>query len=221
MSYKPYRWIFNGIMVTGTEPGIHSQRGSTYRGISHGAPWPIAMENVASCTTLIQEVSSRFVTGPIEGAAYPIATTTCLTDVREYLRQCETAGISVRILLVQTDRPAPDMRDEVGLNLAKAGTELGFDYAYSSGEYSALYSDVYPPISASLSTFGNRLNEIGLFISELDLNDYVHARNEFALELEKQRGLNIVNGVEEIAIETTGDFVRYRLWEILESALLC
>ena len=111
--------------------------------------------------------------------------------IKKYADEAEKRGIRYRLLLCETDIPAPIFDcPEVEKKF------LGYDYAYSTFDnYSAVYNEV-PNVFPQFT-----LNENGLFQTREEIDAYIAERERF-----KQCHPPLT--LEE------GDFVVYRLHEI-------
>ncbi len=120
-----------------------------------------------------------------------VAACTDMEYIRKYIAESQKRGIPYRLILCETDIPQPQF-DAAGLEK----TFLGYDYAYTGGDYySAVYQEV-PYVFAHLA-----LNENGLFETEDEMKAYLAEREEF------------IKTHPPLTLEV-GDFTVYKLWEL-------
>ena len=113
--------------------------------------------------------------------------------IKRYCEESKKRGIPYRLLLVESDIPEPDMDDP-----PKDRVFLGYDYAYTGGDYySAVYEEV-PIVFPHLKLNGN-----GLFGTIEEMNAYLAEREEF------------VRTHTPLTLEV-GDFAVFGVWEIKE-----
>ncbi len=120
-----------------------------------------------------------------------VAACTDMDYIRRYLEKSKELGIPYRLILCETDIPQPQF-DPQGLEK----TFLGYDYAYTGGDY---YSAVYQEMPYVFAHFA--LNENGLFETQDEIRAYLADREEF------------ISTHPPYTLED-GDFAVYRLWEI-------
>lgn len=124
----------------------------------------------------------------------------CCADA-EYVKNCveeaKKLGISFRLLLCATSRPAPVLGTE---HMGKSETILGYDIAYSGGSfYSCVLNDV---VCGRIPEFQSiRLNENGLFSSYEEAEAFLKKREELEKETTEY-------------IYEKGDYVIYKLTEV-------
>lgn len=120
-----------------------------------------------------------------------VSACTDLDYVRKYINESQKRGIKYRLILCETEIPQPQF-DPQGIEK----TFLGYDYAYTGGDY---YSAVYQEVPYVFAHFA--LNENGLFETEDEIKAYLADREEF------------VRTHPPLSLEV-GDFTVYKLWEI-------
>ncbi len=120
-----------------------------------------------------------------------VAACTDTEYIRKYIETSQERGIKYRLILCETDIPQPQF-DPTGLEK----TFLGYDYAYTGGDY---YSAVYNEVPYVFPQFS--LNDNELFETEGEIRAYLAEREKY------------VSTHPPLTLET-GDFAVYRLWEI-------
>ena len=120
-----------------------------------------------------------------------VAACTDTEYIRKYIKTSQERGIEYRLILCETDIPQPQF-DPTGLEK----TFLGYDYAYTGGDY---YSAVYNEVPYVFPQFS--LNDNELFETYEEMTKYLAARQEY------------VSTHPPLTLEV-GDFTVYRLWEI-------
>ena len=120
-----------------------------------------------------------------------VAACTDMDYIKKYIRKSREMGIQYRLILCETDIPQPRF-DPTDLEK----TFLGYDYAYTGGDY---YSAVYNEVHYVFRQF--RLNENELFETEQEIRDYLTEREKY------------VSTHPPLTLEV-GDFTVYKLWEL-------
>ena len=120
-----------------------------------------------------------------------VAACTDTEYIRKYIKTSQERGIEYRLILCETDIPQPQF-DPTGLEK----TFLGYDYAYTGGDY---YSAVYNEVPYVFPQFS--LNDNELFETYEEMTKYLAARQEY------------VSTHPPLTLET-GDFAVYKLWEL-------
>ena len=120
-----------------------------------------------------------------------VAACTDTEYVRKYIEKSQKMGIPYRLILCETDIPQPQF-DPTDLEK----TFLGYDYAYTGGDY---YSAVYNEVPYVFPQF--TLNENGLFETEDEIRAYLIEREKY------------VSTHPPLTLEV-GDFTVYKLWEL-------
>ncbi len=120
-----------------------------------------------------------------------VSVCTDLSYIQKYISESQKRGIEYRLILCETEIPNPQF-DAAGFEK----TFLGYDYAYTGGDY---YSAVYQEAPYIFAHFA--LNENGLFETLDEMKAYLSDREEF------------VRTHPPLTLEA-GDFTVYKLWEI-------
>lgn len=201
---NPFTW--NGILVTTAAPGDTVLPGVKYRGVSYGIPWPLGSAQIAE------------VSGYIGDGLY---SPTVVPDIRtawRYISACHSDGVAIRALLCATEREWPVLEPESLSAVLAVAEPLGYDYAYSTCEFSALYSDLHPPPSTELALIAARLNGYELLDQRTDLEAYIELRTRFAGENERLVE-TALGPIRESPLEDSGDFIAFDVYEIPIAAI--
>ena len=213
---------YNGILITSNQPIIPMVEGMTYRGLCYGEPWPLSKQFPASqATEDINYMVFNLTTGySLEKGTYPPAVIPDLTVISKYVQQCYANGLEFRTLLCATPRLYPLLPTNVAQDLLKDSTFVGFDYAYSTCDFSAVFSDLNPPPSPELHLLSMTLNQNGVFSNLDDLEGYIDSRWDFLNNAERR--MSVVNGMclTETPLEGSGDFVPFEVHELNSVAFL-
>ena len=134
-------------------------------------------------------------------------------SVCDYISECRRIQVSTRVLLCCSQRNSPNTANTIDNQYFENARYLGYDYAYSSGEFSALYSDMNPPANSHFETFVSTLNEYGLMANIKDIFAYEKYRSHLTRSI-----LDEINAhpakLQESIIEVSGDFLILQLWEV-------
>ena len=130
-----------------------------------------------------------------------------LAFICKYTHHCLELGISIRVLLCETDRNEPKLDLTIFQRLEGHLHFLGYDYGTSQGAFSALADDFYGEPVPELESLRKQLNSYGLFDTAELLDRYIQAR-----EAAIARGEDLETGL---------DFVKFRLSEVRNLELLC
>ncbi len=215
--------IYNGLIVT-AQRRVEIVSESAYRGFSYGLPWPLSQVHGSAeaidLSMLIARGISQVSPGLIPDGDYPFAVLSEVDLVRKYVAACTYHGITVRVLLCATNRAFPSMDHRITKDLLARAKHIGFDYGYSSCDYSAIYDDFYPPTPISLLPFASRLNGFGLFNTISDLNSYIAERWSIIHGSEVHNADHEGYPLRTTTLEDTGDFVAVDVWELEIPAII-
>lgn len=207
---------WNGILITSTGPTQRVVGASSYRGLCYGEPWPLARQkHIPQNNTDLNRAVVELTTGNSLGyGIYPPAVIVDLDVVSEYVQRCHTDGLQIRVLLCGTPRSWPLLTTADAQTAMNASLSVGFDYAYSTCDFSAVFSDLNPPPSPELQVLSTLLNQNGVFSSLADLQKYITARWDFITNAERR--VSIINGISviETPLEDSGDFIPFKVLEL-------
>jgi len=208
------RMNWNGLIVTGTVASQHIECGARYRGIAYGAPWPVnagTPDLTGHQRATIDAVEEAITGWDNDGSGFQIAIIADMRLLRAYVDICNATGTSIRVLLCATPRRSPLLSENEVTPLVRQSRLLGYDYGYSTADFSALYSDVNPPYSAEMRTFAEQLNEFGLLDDIEQFHKYVAVRER---DVTNCLTVDTEEGVRVTPIEDSGDFVCFLLREM-------
>ena len=216
--------ICNGILIQTDRPGEMIEGPTEYRGVAYGDPWPISPHNSVDIPTaelmVVAETERATSQLPLDGQWYTPAVLSDLQLAADYLGLCIQRQVLVRVVLCFTPRKIPILEQHQAAVLLASSKFLGYDYAYSSCTFSALYSDLNPPPSPIMEKHRARLNDYGLLNSASELAEYIAERWEYIHALTDLKGCFINHGTTDTELEDFGDFVEFELYEIGNAALL-
>lgn len=177
-----------GFLVTGMPLNMPDYK---YYGVNTGV-WP----NGITSEALKDEVEKGYV-----DLTYPV-----LVDKEnavQYYANCIKSLISVRLLFCQCSSEISGCIVEKPSHTFHF-KQLGFDYAYPSGDYfSSILNEVLYGKSKLAVEWGERLNQYGLLASEDDVLAYIKRRKQFIQECE-----------EYPTLYEKGPFSVFRLFEV-------
>ena len=209
----------NGILISSQSPAPHFDPEAIYRGVAYGVPWPLfnATDRDPADDEFIHEIDRILMPGFLDDGTFPPFVLSQMELVNRYVARCRSYGLDTRLLLCSTPKPWPVMEDETARELHLNARCLGYDYAYSSCSYSALYDDLSNPPSPELRACSEKLNASGLFDTQDYLDTYVTARWDFVrtqgedfIEVDGRR-------VRRTTLEDNGYFVPYLVHELAGS----
>lgn len=206
---------WNGVLVTNKLPVPTIDADASYRGVAYGWAWPL--ENMYAPdindkdTDLILELNELHSFYYSDGT-YPLEVVANLDLISRYVERCRIRNISVRTLLCATERSEPILSPSAVTQVLDNAKRLGYDYAYSSGCYSAVYEDIFPT-SPFLASFCDKLNKHGLFETTFDLSEFIKTRQEIISSAIER--YEVINGhkVRVTPLEEHGDFLPIEVWE--------
>ena len=207
---------WNGILVTDKLPVSSMDTDALYRGVAYGRAWPLknlcAPDVNDKDTDLIEELNELHALFYYDGT-YPLEVVPNLGFVSRYVERCLLRNLPVRTLLCATERPEPILSPSAITQLLGNAKRLGYDYAYSSCCYSAIYEEIFPT-SLLLASFFGSLNQYGLFETAPKLLEYVEARQEIISSAVERYELIGGRKVRVTPLEEHGDFLPIEVWEL-------
>lgn len=180
--------IKSGFLVTGMPVNI---AGRDYCGVDTGA-WPEGI----SAEALRDEAEKGYI-----NLSCPVLLDE--DNAISYYVNCTESHIPARLLFCQCSGeasgfPAQSLPHTLRLK------ELGYDYAYPSGDYfSSILNEVLYGKSKLAVEWGERLNQYGLLASEADVSAYI-----------KRREQQIQESGEDPTCFEKGSFAVFRLFEV-------
>lgn len=210
---------WNGILVTSALPSPETPLDTRYRGVAYGAVWPLEELDASNADDedidLINAINEEILFVHYEDGKYPPAVIADIALVNRYIQRCKLHNIPIRTLLCATERPDPALSADALKQVLPVAKFLGYDYAYSSCRFSALYSDLHPKCPSNLLPYSLLLNEFGLFGRRSDLEDYENVRKTYIKSIGQT--FQQVGGqtVRVTPLEDNGDFIAIEVWEFV------
>lgn len=219
--------LYNGLLITSALPA-QEHPNTKYRGVAYGKPWPLenlfAPHDNQDDQDLIRAVndlvlSHYFYNNTGAMVSFPPAVITDMMLVTRYHARCLERNLPTRVLLCATDRPYPVMDDGLLNQLLPQSKFLGYDYAFSSCDFSPLAINEQEIIAPSQASSVQSLNVSGLFDTLGEAEKHIKARNDFLAMAGETYVL--VNGtlVRSTPLEDSGDFVVFKVHELEQNAL--
>ncbi len=136
-----------------------------------------------------------------------------------YILRCLNWGIDIRLLLCATDRSWPVMENTAAALLLPHSKVLGYDYAFSSCDFSPLALNEQKLIDPALGLLPQQRNKFGLFDVKSEVERYVEGCNMFMAAAGET--YVIINGirVRSTPLEDNGDFVVWQVHEVKRNIL--
>ena len=188
----------------------------------YGEPWPLARQkDISQNNTNLNRAVDELTTGRSQGyGMYPPAVIADLDVVSEYVQRCHIAGLQIRVLLCGTPRSWPLLTTTAAQAAINNSLTVGFDYAYSTCDFSAVFSDLNPPPSPELQALSTVLNQDGIFSNLADLQKYITARWDFIRNAERKISNTSGVSVIETPLEDSGDFIPFEILELSPALFL-
>lgn len=216
------QFYWNGILITSAEAYYWSSIEMPYRGVAYGEPWPLRSnatedENVKQ---LITATDSSMLHGAIDYTHYAPLVLNDLSLAKAYVSHCTSINLQVRVLLLASERSEPMLNEQQSEFLTPYAHFLGYDYASSSADYSALTDDFDPLPADDFSSWRDSLNRFGLF-SDLET---AHGYSEFRSQFVRESGESIIRVGDfqgrQTVLEDDIDFVCFGVYELTSAALI-
>lgn len=201
--------IPNGFIIQGKRQ-LWVTDNCPYRGLGFAESWPLDDPELFKKDSVVKELSELarkewfYFT---YGEGYMLDVIPDVAFICKYIRHCLELGISIRVLLCETDRNEPKLDLTMFQKLEGHLHLLGYDYGTSQGAFSALADDFYGEPVSELEPLRKQLNRYGLFDTAELLDRYIETR-----EAAIARGEDLETGL---------DFVKFRLSEVRNLELLC
>lgn len=217
--------IWNGLLVTLAQPAGNFNN-KEYRGVAYGKPWPLEdlfapHENqydqglICAVNSLIE---GRYL-GAFSDGIYPPSVIADTALAMRYILRCQDWGIDTRLLLCATDRSWPVMENKAAALLLPHSKVLGYDYAFSSCDFSPLALNEQELIDPALGLLPQQRNEFGLFDVKSEVERYVGRRNMFMAAAGETYIMKNGFRVGSTPLEDNGDFVVWQVHEVEQNIL--
>lgn len=178
-------------------------------------------KDISQNNTNLNRAVDELTTGRSQGyGMYPPAVIADLDVVSEYVQRCHIAGLQIRVLLCGTPRSWPLLTTTAAQAAINNSLTVGFDYAYSTCDFSAVFSDLNPPPSPELQALSTVLNQDGIFSNLADLQKYITARWDFIRNAERKISNTSGVSVIETPLEDSGDFIPFEILELSPALFL-
>ncbi len=217
--------IWNGLLVTLAQPTWNFDN-KEYRGVAYGKPWPLeslfAPHENQYDQDLIYAVNSliegRYF-GAVSDGIYPPSVVADTALAVRYALRCLEWGIDTRILLCATDRSWPVMENNAAATMRQHSKVLGYDYAYSSCDFSPLALNEQELIDPALGLLPQQRNAFGLFDAKSEVATYIERRNMFMAAAGETYIMKDGIRVRSTPLEDNGDFVVWQVHEVEQNIL--
>lgn len=207
---------WNGIIIAKNEPGPNVLPATSYRGIGYSTPWPLEVCNnlTGDDLAIIQEVNEALPDFMFDDGGFPPPVLTDMDLVYRYVARCRDRKLKIRVLLCGSPRSLPTLEEEKVGRVFDNSQFLGYDYGFSSCDFSSVYSDLNPP-PPQLEHFVAMLNEFEIFSELENLNAFVSAR--WKLLSSSENAIEVNSGETRVSeLEDSGDFLPFEVREIAE-----
>lgn len=181
---------FNGFVIQALYSDEYSQNYEGYDGTGRYVSWPLEWEEDDISKELTDEANNRWFyytyleENNIEGDSM-LNTVGDLNYLNRYIEHCNSLGINIRILQIQSTRKYPIFEEKIKLK----GKVLGYDYSSGGSFTSLLREDLDGNFEGEFlifKEFYEKLNNSGLIDNIEDIKKYVVIREKLI-----DKGINL------------------------------
>lgn len=214
------QFCWNGLLVTTWDYRNSGFVAEKYRGLACGKPWPLSDVGMSSTNDdrrIVGAIKARTINRLYRASEFVPQVVPTVSLVADYVLACQANGLEVRVILCATPRSEPVMAQLDISALMPSTQHLGFDYAYSTCDFSAIGDDLASPVLPGLMRHLPRLNASGLFDTYDDLADYLDTRRRVIKEAGEHLEVQDQKAVLVTPLERNGDFTVFYTREIVAS----